>query len=61
LGRRHERYVLIWRGTGTIFGCRALAEPDQSAPARCSEALAEEIADFIARRVLEQDAQFFDG
>jgi hypothetical protein len=38
-----------------------LAEPDQSAPARCSQALAEEIADFIARRVLEQNAQFFDG
>jgi hypothetical protein len=38
-----------------------LTEPDQSAPARGSEALAEGIADFIARRVLEQDAQFFDG
>jgi hypothetical protein len=25
------------------------------------EALAERISDFITRRVLEQDAQFFDG
>jgi hypothetical protein len=38
-----------------------LPEPDQSGPARCPEAPTEEIADFIARRVLEQDAQFFDG
>jgi hypothetical protein len=38
-----------------------LPEPNQSAPDRCSEALAEEISDFITRRVLEQDAQFFDG
>jgi hypothetical protein len=38
-----------------------LSEPDEAAPARCSEAPAEEFADFIARCVLEQDAHFFDG
>jgi len=38
-----------------------LSGPAKAAPARCSEALVQEIADFIARRVLEQDAQFFDG
>jgi len=41
--------------------CAVLDRPDPNAPAECSERLSEEIADFIARRVLEPDAQFFDG
>lgn len=42
-------------------GAADLSEPDQSGPARCSDGLAEEVADFIARCIFEQDAQFFDG
>jgi len=41
--------------------CAVLDRPDPNAPAECTERLSEEIADFIARRVLEPDAQFFDG
>lgn len=42
-------------------GAADLSEPDQSGPARCSDGLAEEVADFIVRCIFEQDAQFFDG
>jgi hypothetical protein len=56
-GGMNEVYCLAQR---PFLESTSLYRSDQTTPAGCAE-LAEEIGDFIARCVLGQDAQFFDG
>jgi len=49
--------------TPSAFSSAALAETEQDrrAEAAAEQRLLEEVAEFVLRRVLERDAQFFDG